>query len=513
MNSVIQGAGLRTRGFLYLLWLGLAAFLATRHVVWRDEVRALSFALTGDTTGAMLRNLHGEGHPALWYLILRNAHALWPHPQILVVVAFVIGAAAALIFALRAPFGWPLLALGLFGRFALYEYTVMARNCGISMLILFAIAWAYPRHRDKGWVVGLLLLALCNTNFPSVILAAAFLIFWAIDLHCEAPGRWDRRWLALGIGAALALVGAILCAIVVYVPLADATSVAALGHKGLIGALVSGGGKFNALVPQEVEGAATLIMPLLLFGLFWRWRDTPAAWIAGLAATLGLLLVFGFLYAGAYRHQALLFVFLLTLAWLKAEGFGGHRTPGEGKFATAIEPYTRLAFPALLAFQLLSSVPFVTRALHHMPESRSYELASLLRTPELRDAIVIGDPDYMLESLPYYAPNRIYLLRERRWGDVTRLSKAAKRTVTADDLLDTARRLHAETASPIVLLFADRIYPDGQPQSRGGFGDFVLTLDGLTRLRAATRPLASFDHVTNGDESYDVLRYDGEPVH
>lgn len=505
--AVQPGAGPRARVILYLVWLALALFLAVHHVVWRDEVRALTFALSGDTVGAMLRNLHGEGHPALWYLLLRGAHALWPHPQVLVVTAFLVGAAASLIFTMRAPFAWPLLALGLFGRFALYEYTVMARNYGISMLILYLLAWAYPRYRDNGWVIGGLLLLLCNTNFPAAILAAAFLLYWAIDLHCQAPGRWDRRWLALGLGTGLALIGAMLCAATVYVPLQDATNVAAITRPGLLETLASSGHYFDALVPQPIQGIAALILPILLIGIFWNMRDNPGALIAGLTATLGLLVVFAFLYSGAYRHQALLTVFLLTLAWLREEGFGGGRTREDSGLVARISPVAKLALPALLLFQTLSSVPLVTRPFHDMPESRSYELARLLRRPDLHGAIVIGDPDYVLESLPYYVANPLYLVREHRWGQTTRFTKAARRTVIVDELLDTARRLHADTGKKIVILLGDRDPPDGKPVSRGGFGDFIVTPEGLARLRAATQPLASFNHVTAGDESYDVLLY------
>ena len=31
----------------------------------------------------MLRNVHGEGHPALWYLILRGGHDLLPYREVL----------------------------------------------------------------------------------------------------------------------------------------------------------------------------------------------------------------------------------------------------------------------------------------------------------------------------------------------------------------------------------------------------------------------------------------------
>src|ERR1700739_2024372 len=58
-------------------WTLLVGLQIARHVMWRDEVRALTIALNGDDLIAMLRGLHGEGHPALWYLLLRGAHAVF----------------------------------------------------------------------------------------------------------------------------------------------------------------------------------------------------------------------------------------------------------------------------------------------------------------------------------------------------------------------------------------------------------------------------------------------------
>jgi hypothetical protein len=77
----------RARLLVFLPWLALASFLALRHVMWRDEVRAYSLALTGNTVVDMLKAVHGEGHPALWYLLLRGLHGLLPYPQILPVEA------------------------------------------------------------------------------------------------------------------------------------------------------------------------------------------------------------------------------------------------------------------------------------------------------------------------------------------------------------------------------------------------------------------------------------------
>ena len=125
--------------WIALAWAAVVVFLMTRHVVWRDEVRALSLALQGDDLLAMLRGLRGEGHPAVWYLMLRGAYAAANTPLVLPMVSLLVAMTAAALLAWRSPFAWPFIALFLLGRMSLYEYSVMARNYGISMLLMFAL--------------------------------------------------------------------------------------------------------------------------------------------------------------------------------------------------------------------------------------------------------------------------------------------------------------------------------------------------------------------------------------
>src|SRR5881227_1871597 len=84
----------RYRLILFLAWLVLVSWLLSGHVFWRDEVRAFSLALSGSNVIEMLRNVHGEGHPALWYLILRGAHNLFPYREVLPVAGAVFGIGA-----------------------------------------------------------------------------------------------------------------------------------------------------------------------------------------------------------------------------------------------------------------------------------------------------------------------------------------------------------------------------------------------------------------------------------
>jgi hypothetical protein len=161
----------------------------------------------------------------------------------------------------------------------------------------------------------------------------------------------------------------------------------------------------------------------------------------------------------------------------------------------------------LLAFQLLLGMVMVVRAAVGMPESRSYEAAQLLRRPDLRDAIVIGDPDYMLEALPYYASNPTYFVRERRYGRYYIMSRQAMRLLTPIDMLTSAVSLQARTGRPVMILMSDPLFRSSQPgeRMRKAYGPFRQSAADVARFRAATCEIARFGHVSGGDETYDVF--------
>ena len=65
---------------------------------------------------------------------------------VLKVLSILIAGAAMLLFIFRSPFPLPLKVLFVFSLLPLYEYAVMARNYGISMLLMFSFAALYPRR-------------------------------------------------------------------------------------------------------------------------------------------------------------------------------------------------------------------------------------------------------------------------------------------------------------------------------------------------------------------------------
>jgi len=528
--SVTGVAGRRLFALIiFLAWACVVSFLAWSHVVFRDEVRALSLALQGDDVVSMLRGLHGEGHPAVWYLLLRGAHALIPRPEILQVVSLIVAFTSILLLVLRSPFGLLLIALLLSSRFALFEYSVMARNYGISMLLLFLLAWLYERHRDRGILLGTLLFLLANCNAHSVLLVGAFLVFWFFDIIRNHEAARPPALRTFFLNAAIATLGIALCALTVFPPFNDAAQIdrhlrftlllkavflpeASFGELARLPSLVM---QTFSLWREPWIGILKALFSLLIFGSTLGLVRRPAALLAAWAALIGFSMFFNIIFAGFYRHQALWLVFLISMYWIAGRddekddsGPSTRTTP----VIHAIRTSGLVMFMALLALQVVNGLhEVVSTAFHIAPESRSRDLGLLVaRSPELRDAIVIADPDYLVEPLSYYVPNRTYLMRERRFGNIVVFTRKAILRLTLDDILTDARNLRTETGKAVVILLTDRLDPSLPAQViREGYNwELSTTPEQIQRFRASTQLIERFGPVSNSDESFDVYVVD-----
>ncbi len=511
------------RLLLFGLWLAAAGALAWRHVIWRDEARALSIAIQGDDWIAMLRGLHGEGHPALWYLLLRAAYGITGRPEVLPILALAIAAAAAWLIVWRSPFPPALIALILASHFFIYEFSVMARNYGIAMLILFALAIAYPRYRARGVAVGALLFLLANCNVIAAILAGAFLLFWFVEILEEAGPRWSPAMANFALNAAIAAAGAALSFATVYPTFNDAavaTHASGVGARDIIGAIMNPAPAFAQILGWHVA-PTYLVVPWtpivvalgapLMIGATFGLIERKGALLACLTSLAGLSVFFRLVYPGDYRHEATWLAFVIAMYWIS---WKPNRTddkqpapPTSGRSFALVRKAGFACFLVLVGVQAtLGLADLAFAAIVGAPESRSRDFAELVsRRPGLKDAILIGDPDYMLEPMHYYLPNRTYFVRERRYGDTVRFTRKARLDLTLGDILDEARAIRASSGRPVAILLAwplsemdpARVYRESYVWTFSAPGDQI------ERFREATTLLAQFPKATSG-ESYDV---------
>lgn len=516
---------------IFLVWACFVSYLAWNHVVWRDEVRAFSLALQGDHFIAMLKGLKGEGHPALWYLLLRGAHVVMSTPEVLQVVALIVAFASILLLVLRSPFGLLLIALLLSSRFAVFEYSVVARNYGISMLLLFLLATSYRRYRDQGIWLGALLFLLANCNAHSVLLVGSFLIFWFFDIIRNDGVDRTQALHTFVLNASIALLGIVLCVITIFPPVNDAAQnnlPGSITFRHLLEAVILPAASFNSLLQLDLSQQVLeqfslwrepyililhVLMSSLMFGSTLVLVRHPAALCAAWAALIGLSVFFSTIYPGFYRHQALWLVFLISLYWITSRddekeerGPATQTTP----LIKTMRSLGHVLVVAVLTLQVIAVEPILAHI--DVPVSRSRDLGLLIaRSPELQDAIVIADPDYLVEPLSYYVPNRTYLMREHRFGHVVVFTKKATGQLSLDEILSHARDLRREFGKPVIILLHHRLDPSAPAQIIGeGYNwELAITPEQVRTFQACTRLIERFGPVFYSDESFDAYVVDG----
>lgn len=91
-------------GVLLVLWAAIVAVTASHHEFWRDEINAFTLALRASSQFTVPATVHSEGHPGVWYMLLRAAHDVFGTKAVLPVVAAAIAGIAVILFLWRAPF-------------------------------------------------------------------------------------------------------------------------------------------------------------------------------------------------------------------------------------------------------------------------------------------------------------------------------------------------------------------------------------------------------------------------
>lgn len=493
---------------LLAAWVALVSTLSWHHVFWRDEVRAMSFAIQGRSLAEMFQVVKGDGHPLVWFLILRGGHVLIG-PAILPVAAHIIGFLSVALLLWRAPFRLPTLALLAFSHMMAFEYAVMARNYGISMLLMFAFAAGYREWRGRGLWLAMPMALLANTNAHSAALAWLLLGAWMLDLW---PGWNDwRGWLLRkAVPGGLILIAATLACYWTVLPSINdlATFTAPVTAPRIARAILLPGAEFLLIDPWTF--GAALIATLLLVGATFILWGRPALMLAAIGGLVALSILFAFVYPASNRHRMLWLAFLVALAWIRKDT--GSTAPME-RLAATLRRIGNYAFHALLLLQLAMTGAELSNALARppVPNSRAHDLGRLLATtPGLRDAVVIADPDYMTEALAYYAPaNPVWRIRQGGWSAVNiYTAHGAKVHLTLDEITRTAAALHGCTGRPVVILMESPPW-QGQTftQSSGYAWTTRITPDMTRRFYSAVKPITVFGPSGLG-ESYTVFRYD-----
>ncbi|MBN1994488.1 MAG: hypothetical protein JW953_17450 [Anaerolineae bacterium] len=497
-------------GVVLLLWLAVAIFLSAKHEVWRDEVRALSIALEPDYFWQLPLALKNEGHPILWYLILRTGFFVFRTPVVLKIVSVGIGLAGVTVFLRYAPFPTWQKLLFMWGILPLYEYTIMVRGYGVSMLLFFAFAALYLHRRKRPFLLAGVLAILANSDVHSCLLVGVLAAFWFWDGVVMEHDLSVRKSTVL---ACLVLVGVgILGAVATFFPTQETivTKVLSLNTTQVIESFWTNikhpSQNFREVFPRVAVSYRDIMLWLLVAGLLIRPHAAVSLW--GGIVLLGTF--FTAVFHGFLRHQGIFILFLISLYWLVRQE--GQPLEIKGKLKQGLYWLHQVAVYVVLSAVFISMIRFgVPKAWQDVThqKSSSQALGQFLNAhPEYQSAIIIGEPDYVLESLPYYAPNRLYIPREKTFRNRVMLVKSAQVNFSLGQLLNTARQLQNSEQKPVLIVLG-HFDLSAQPPFKKSYSFnkiFTWSVEELADFKARTVKIAEFRAATL-DENYEVYLF------
>ena len=286
----------------------LQVALIVTHEPWLDEYQALQLAIQAPDIATLLEWLRYEGHPPLWYLILRGlGHVVAPQ-QVLPVAVLAIALPTMAAVLLASPFTRAERVLIVLSEFMLFEFFTLSRSLSLGVGI-FVLAIATWRSRWS-WLF-IAILPLCDFLFG--VLSIALVVLKWREGRIALPGV--AAWLAAGLLAAWTVRPA-----PDMIPALTSSGLAQdlsawLQSVGTLALPFQGG-----LRPQWNEPVWPIAGVLAIVFLWFAWSDTRRApWhrlvlFGFIGLTLGFSLV---VYPLALRHLMLIALLLIGLVWLR----------------------------------------------------------------------------------------------------------------------------------------------------------------------------------------------------
>ncbi|HYN23358.1 MAG TPA: hypothetical protein VE078_20550 [Thermoanaerobaculia bacterium] len=457
-----------TIAFLALAGIGLA-----RHEMWRDELQAWLIPVGSGSPAELIHNLRYEGHPALWHVLLWIVSRFTSRPEAMQVLHLTISAAAIFVFARYAPFPRLVRALFAFGYYPLYEYTVINRNYGLGMLLLFAACALLPTRRKTYLPLAGVLALLANANPYAWLIAAAF----AGTLILEAVIDPELRRGDAVLGLLLFLAGAAV-AVFQMVPPPDGgyasawyltwhwprafRVLATFARAWLPIPNPAEPNPWNSNLLFRLQNSATAAIALGLIAAaavaLRRSRTALLLYLSGTAALLG----FTYLkYLGYSRHHGAHFLLLIACLWV----------------ARAKAPRRREALLSVfLGFHLVAGIWLYAADLRR-PFSAAKDAARFLSAPQYRRMLVIGLPDMYTTPVAGYLGRPLFYAETRRLGTYVLWNEERAGRVGFREICRILRRQLRQHPEGVLMIVNQRGPICGarmQPEELASFQDSLL---------------------------------------
>ncbi len=166
---------------IIIVFVSLSFFVSMHHEPWADEANPWLIARDASIPDLFKVYLHSEGHPSLWYLILKFFQFCGLKYTNFYLIPILFSTIGLVIFLFKSNFKLYLKILFPFTYFIFYQYTIVARGYCLILPLLSLIAWIYPKRYDKPYLFSILLILLLNLEAYTYILSGCIFILYLYD--------------------------------------------------------------------------------------------------------------------------------------------------------------------------------------------------------------------------------------------------------------------------------------------------------------------------------------------
>lgn len=473
------------------------------HIPWRDELHTWTIASADTSLSTLFARIRYEGHPSVWYLLIRTASEIWDHPMSMQILHGLLACIPVYLIAAFAPAPrWQRVLLGT-GYFFAFEHAIIARNYVPAVAALVAFAVVVTRFPRAYIPAALLLVVAINTNVMAALLAIA-ISMW-IGLRWLKEGRPVPVRFVTGV--AIVCAGFLLAFLQMRSPpdrhWAETTlnidpvragKMAAAMWRSFV-PIPSPGRNWwgtNVLDFQPITNKLNAIQGLLGIATFFaaarllpKRRDVRVLWFAGAVILVG----FGyFKYVGSLRHHSHFFILFVVAWWLGRAGAQEETITSDRKragyvFTGILVAQTAAALIAGIADTLL---PFTANRATAQYIAANYP-----------DAALIGHVDYTAVPVGQLLDKPVYFPRQAQWGTYVTWNTARIGIVPPEMLNAAGAKFRREDPNrPVLLILTDD----------------AKAIDGKSAYQpdlTTFRHIARFDDATEETERYTLYEFVG----
>ncbi len=168
--------------FIVSLFVILSLIGILNHVMWRDEMNTWLIVRDSNSWHDLIYNIKSDrGHPGLWHFSVALLRNLVDNPVIMQLFHWSLAVITIILFWLYSPFNHLQKALFTFGYCPLYEYTLISRNYGLGICLLFAFCVVFSSRYQTYLILAVLLGLIANVNVYSLLISMALISMLTLE--------------------------------------------------------------------------------------------------------------------------------------------------------------------------------------------------------------------------------------------------------------------------------------------------------------------------------------------